>query len=359
MEPAAADSGAKPSVAEPRDASAAGSLRLWPARSDALMVGFWALLATCLARGLAPALPGSSAGIGELIVGVEQLAAFSTQLTLMLGAATCVRLLISTLESRSQVFRPVAIVTCAAALPVVISASSRHLSPGWLIALAGLSAALAIAASLPALREAHTRAAGLVLLAVTAGSLVNATGRMLALYASQQVHAGLFGFARGVATVGLALDAASVFIVVVWLCRRSRLAAFLGIVLVCVAGFLAWAGTHGGEVASWRVVTGRALSALTAHPDPFMGSGVRYSVEILAILLGAVTLWLRSPYGVGAALAFALLARVSGDVPLCSLMLMLAALSAVRASLEPLERSPFAAGDTGRRASLEVVAPTR
>jgi hypothetical protein len=58
-------------------------------------------------------------------------------------------------------------------------------------------------------------------------------------------------------------------------------------------------------------------------------------------------------------LCFALLARVSGDVPLCSLMLMLAALSAVRASLQTPKRDSAAAEPLGRRAPLEVMPVTR
>jgi hypothetical protein len=71
-----------------------------------------------------------------------------------------------------------------------------------------------------------------------------------------------------------------------------------------------------------------------------------------------VTLWFRSPPGVGETLTFALLARVSGDVPSCALMLMLAAFCAVRASLQPV-RPHETAVSSGRRASLEVVPATR
>lgn len=355
---APAESGSGKAGASPSQALPA-ALPMWSTRSDVLMVGFWALLATCLGRALAPALPGSSAGIGELIVGVEQLAAFSTQFTLMLGAATCVRLLISTLECRLHLFRPVALVTCAAALPVILSASSRHLSPDWLIALVGLSSALALASLFPALRARHSRAAGLVLLGVTSGSLVSAGGRILALYASQQVHAGLFGMARGVATAGFLVDALTIAVVTLWIGRRLRHGALIALALLVTSIALSWAATQGQATEPWRVVVGRALAALTAHPDPLVGPAIRYVFEVLAILLAMVVIWLRWPLGVGAALAFALLGRASGDVPLCALMLMLSALSAVRASLEPEEPSQIAAESSGRRASLEVVAATR
>jgi len=349
-------------VASHHAASAAVQLRNWPPRSDVLLVGFWAVMASVLGRGLAPALPGSSAGIGQLIVGVEDLGAFSSQFMVMMGTAVCVRLLLTTLECRSYLFRPVAIVTCAAALPVVVSASSRHLSPEWLISLVGLSATLALASAMPALRAPHSRVAGLVLLTVTMGSLVSAAGRTIALYASQQVEATLFTVARGIATLGLLLDALSVAWVALWLARRLRLrGAWLIAGAVAVALAVAWTGQQGDpeDVATWGLVAGRALAALTAHPDPFIGPGIRYFIEVLALILGAITLWFQRPAGVGATLSFALLARVSGDVPLCALMLMLAALSAVRASLQSVEPDASTREPPGRRAPLEVIPATR
>jgi hypothetical protein len=107
------------------------------------------------------------------------------------------------------------------------------------------------------------------------------------------------------------------------------------------------------------LVAGRALASLTAHPDPFIGSGFRYFIEVLALLLSGTTLWLTRPSGVGAALCFALLARVSGDVPLCALMLMLSALAAVKASLQSAGPGELELEPPGRRAPLEVVPATR
>jgi len=335
------------------------SQRISATRAEVLLVGFWGLTATLLGRGLTSALPGSTAGIGPLIVGVEQIGAFASQFLVVLGVATCVRLLLSTLECRSYLFHPVAIVSSAAALPIVLSASSRHLSPAWLMALMGISAALALISALPALRMPHSRAAGLVLLTVTCGSIVSATGRIIALYASHQAHAGLFGLARGVATLGFLLDALSVALVGIWLARRFRFGLVLVLLLAASAALVVWLGVREEEGGAWPLVVGRALSALTANPDPFISSGVRYFIEIAAICAASVTLWLEWPLGVGAALCFALLARVSGDVPLCSLMLMLAALSAVRASLQIPRREPRRIEPSGRRAPLEVMPVTR
>jgi hypothetical protein len=340
----------------------ATSVRVVATRFDLIVVGVAALVASVVGRALAPALPGSSAGIGSLISGVEQLASFATQFMAVMGVSTCVRLLLSTLDSPSRSFRSIAILSSAAGLPIVISASSRHLSTAWLIALVALSAALGIAAARPALRAAQSRAAGLMLLTVTLGSMVSAFGRVLALYASQQVEAELFGLARGIATAGLLLDVLSVLLAAAWVARRWRFGAGLVAGLASLAALVVWVGSHGVDPADgegWGRFTARALLSLTAHPDPFVDSGLRYFVEIYALLVASVALWSRRPPGVGEAVCFALLARVSGDVPSCALMLMLASFCAVRASLEPVRPRKEASPGVGRRASLEVVPATR
>jgi hypothetical protein len=196
-------------------------------------------------------------------------------------------------------------------------------------------------------------------LTVTCGSIVSATGRIIALYASHQAHAGLFGLARGVATLGFLLDAMSVGLVAIWLARRFRFGLGLVLMMGAAAALVVWLGARDEDGGAWPLVVGRSLAALTAHPDPFIGSGLRYFIEIAALSCAAVTLWLEWPTGVGAALCFALLGRVSGDVPLCSLMLMLAALSAVRASLQTPRREPQRIEPSGRRRPLEVMPVTR
>jgi hypothetical protein len=335
--------------------------RVLATRFDVILVGVAALVASTIGRAVAPALPGSSAGIGGLITGVEQLASFSSQFMAVLGVSTCVRLLLTTLDAPSRSYRSLAILATTAGLPMIISASSRHLATGWLIAMVGISAALALVAARPALRAPQSRAAGLMLLLVTLGSLVTAFGRLLALYASQEVQAELFGLARGIATAGLFIDALSVLLAAVWIARRWRFGMGLMASLASLASIAVWIGVQSEAVdgQGWPRFLGRALASLTAHPDPFVQPGLRYFVEIYALFVAALSLCLRRPVGVGEALCFALLARVSGDVPACALMLMLASFCAVRASLQPVRPHEAVSPALGRRASLEVVAATR
>jgi hypothetical protein len=294
------------------------------------------LLATLVARALAPALPGSNVGIGRLILGVDQLAAFLSQFVVIVGAATCVRLLMrSMIERRLSYFqRLVSVVLSAAAIPIVLSAANRQIEPVWLMTLVGLSGAVVLVSVVPALRRPEARAAALVLGVATLASLVWASARVMALEASNIAYASLFEVAQGIASVGLLLDAASTAIAAFWLARQRREGLWLVLAAAALAALGVWAaasGEAGGD--TWRVVISRSLAALAPHPDPFVSTVLRYFVEGWAVLLAGVALWTQRRTQLGPTFAFALLARASGDVPICALMLLLAALSTAFLSL--------------------------
>jgi hypothetical protein len=305
--------------------------------ADTRLLAFAALLATLVARALAPALPGSNAGSGRLISGVDQAAAFLSQFVLIVGAATAVRLLMRSMVDRrlGYVHRLVSVVGSAAAIPIVLSAANRQIEAPWLIALVLLSSAVALASLFPAMQRPPGRAAALTLGVATLASLVWAGSRVLALEASDHAYASLFEVAQGGATAGLLLDIASTLVAAVWLARQSRQNVWWLAAAVVAALALAWAGFGGAEAAPWRVVVNRSLAALAAHPDPFVSAALRYFVEAWAVLLASVALWSQRHNALGPAIVFALLARASGDVPICAMLLLLAALSMALATVTP------------------------
>lgn len=296
------------------------------------MVGGCSVVASGLGRAIAPALPGTSSGIDGLISKLDQMSAFLTQFVVVMGVATAARLLLFALQYRLLIFRPVAVLSCAFVFPLVVTASSHRLGSGWLLAMLGSSAIVATAAAGPSLRNAHSRFAGLVLCVATAGSLVAATAKILGLNASRQAQASLFATARGVSSVGLALEILLLVVVTLWLVRRERRLAVGVAAIWALSAAAAWAGVHGEVAAPWRMFAGRALSSLTTHPDPYLGTGVRYTVEVASVLMAGLALTQNRTRGVGQAVAFALLAGASADVPVCGLMLVLSSLLAIRAS---------------------------
>ena len=111
-----------------------------------------------------------------------------------------------------------------------------------------------------------------------------------------------------------------------WATRFAILAAF----------FLAWGAAKGGAegAPAWQVIAHRALDRLLLLPRPWgVAPAFRYFVETLAPLLGVVALVRRREMpAIAGAFALLLIARSTPDIPLCSLGLALAALSAVLAS---------------------------
>jgi hypothetical protein len=321
--------------------------------TDTRLVALAALLATLVARALAPALPGSNVGIGRLILGVDQLAAFLSQFVVIVGAATSVRLLMrSMIERRLSYFqRLVSVVLSAAAIPIVLSAANRQIEPVWLATLVCLSAAVALVSVVSALRRPQARAAALVLGVATLASLVWASARIMALEASNIAYASLFEVAQGIASVGLLLDAASTAFAAFWLARQRREGRWLVLAAALLAALAVWAAASGdgaGGSDAWRVVMARSFAALAPHPDPFVSMALRYFIEAWAVLLAGVALWSQRGTQLGATLAFALLARASGDVPICALLLLLAALSTAFLSLSPADSDREALRTAGK-----------
>lgn len=297
--------------------------------TDTRLVAVVALAATVVARGLAPALPGSSFASGPLILGVDRVAAFLSQFAVIVGAATCVRLLLRAMIERrlSYAQRLISVVMSAAAIPIVLSAANRQIEPAWLLVLVGLSGGVALASLAPAMRSPQARAAALVLGVTTLATLVWAGARILALEASNVAYTSLFRAAEGIATLGLAFEGIACAITVFWLGRQKPWGTWLVASATLAAVAIVWAGVGEPNADAWRVVVARALGALTPQPDPLVADTLRYFVEVSAIVLAAAALAsLRRPE-VGPIVAFALLARASGDTPLGALMLMLAALS--------------------------------
>lgn len=326
------------------------------------VVAVLALVATVIARGLAPALPGSAAGIAGWIHASDTASMLLSQLLVVSGALVVFRLLIRTLRhgELGVVYRLLAVPLGAAALTIIMAAAQAPARPAMSLGLAVITSVMAIAATFPTLAAPRTRAAGFVLGVVGTASFVHVLARMLALRASEQALASLFTMAQSVSTLSFVLDVASIALVAVWLGARNRSrATAVAVVLVGVSALVAWGAMRGsGDNASlWEVLASRSLAGMTQGPAPLVLVPLRYSVGILALLAAAAVLAVpgRNP-AVQALFALALLARTSTDIPLCALCLVIAALLGPLASLaerrdgkgEPTDRTPYQTAEAPR-----------
>lgn len=296
------------------------------------------LLAAVVSRGIAPALPGSKAGLGRVIEVSDRAAALLTQLFAFAGTMLAIRLALWTLRDRALgiVYRLLAVPATACVVTLVLASATHQLDTPIALVLATTSALIALAATVPALASPRTRAAGIVLLLSASAAFLREAAVLMALRASDQAHVSLFAHSRSVATVAFGLDIGAVIVAVLWIAGRRRLLGFLlwGVLLLAAA-VVAWGASLGSQYDArlWQVLAARALAEMTPSPDPFVVPIVRNTVETLVVLVAvaALVLPLRSSI-VQSAVAAALLARASTDVPALALLMTLAALLAALAA---------------------------
>jgi hypothetical protein len=311
----------------------------WPPAALLRGLGALALLASLLARGIAPALPGSMTGIGLWIVLSDQAAAFLSQLFVVASSLLAVRLLVAAVrEPRlGAAFRVGAVPTAAAVLTLVIAATKGPIDAQWTLGLGLVSALLAAGAAPLALRVAHTRAVGLVLGFAATAAVLQVCARLVALQASGQALPTLFGTARSLATAGLAVDVVVLALVGLWLAAgRWKWAALVAGPLLASCLTLSWAAVCGSHYQApvWQVFASRIFAELTRHPTPWVPPLLRYAVDIATFAtVVALLVSRRRDAAVHVAVALALLVRGATDIPVLALALALAALIAALASL--------------------------
>ena len=304
------------------------------------------LLASLVGRGLAPALRGARAGIGRFIDRTQFAGELLTQLAVFAGAMIAVRLAFATLRERrlGAAYRVVGTMASATIVTLVVASSARQLELGYGLTLGLSTATLALAASVPATRAAATRAAGFVLALAAASAFAHLLAGFLAVRASERALLPLFSVARGVATLGFTLDVASLLVAALWIAgKRWWPAAIASALLMGIALFLAWGAVHGSQYGAplWQVLVARILAQVTPQPAPLVATLFRYWTEVLALFTAAAVLASRSrPASVAAAVALAILARTSCEVPALGLALALSALVAALTSVDDRSATP-------------------
>jgi hypothetical protein len=310
--------------------------------SDAWLrfVALLAFLASLLGRSIAPALPGSRAGIARWITLSEQAAELLSQAFALAGIMLIVRLGFTSLRERSLgiVYRLAAAPATACIVTLVMWSTSQHLAPEFTLGLAFSSAVLALAASAPAIGSSHTRALGFVLLFAGSAAFAHVIAAVLAVRASDRALLPLFAAARTLATLAFVLDFVCLVIAGLWAAARRWVpAGVVAGIVVLVSLLVAWGASRGSEynASLWQVLAARGLSQIAPQPAPFVVPWLRHAVEVLAPLTAIAVLFARArPGKVQAAVAFAVLARGSTDVPALALVLSLSALLAALSSIE-------------------------
>jgi hypothetical protein len=307
-----------------------------------------AIVASLLGRAIGPSMEGLAVGLGR-IIGAVQLA--GGVLSQVLAVAAIVLAMGEILVvSRSRVPATVRLGSIglggAVVLVCFLASPRRESLPDALVVLMSLSSiAFAILAGVSALKASFSRAAGLILILVGAGSLL----RLIAVaIASQSRAAGggrLVVVAGAVSTVGFLAGVVAVAIAAAWIASRSRKLASPGtLVPLALALFLTQRArfADGDDAGAFSVLVHRAVERLIARPLPLLPAAFQIFVAVLAPLLAIAAIASRpargagaaalAPPAIGAAIALALLMRDAADMPLGALALVIASLTVALAA---------------------------
>jgi len=327
------------------------------------------LAAALLSRALAPALPGTAAGLDRWIGVSRALGAVTSAQFFVVGSMVLVWLAVASLaESRLPVAaRVVALPLSFTVIVIAVAAVVSTIEPRWLLWLGASSGLVAVASAPRALSAGASRAAGLVVLVAGLSAFVEILARALALRSGERALAGWFWGAQAVATVSFVLELVALLLVALWVGGRRTWGAAVGAAVVAaVAVATTAAGIRGLGVDAHpvEVFLARALGELTRHPRPLVPLSMLHALEVAryALVLVAVLVPARAPTS-AAALALALLAVGSTDVPACAVMLAIAALLAplgavhLAAAAGPLPHPSGAASATAPGAPEEPSPP--
>lgn len=311
-------------------------------------VALIAVVSALLSRAVAPALPGTAAGIEGWITTSRLLAAVTSAHFVVLAAALLVWLALGALVTAElpPLVRVAAFPVSSAIIVMSISAILSTITPRWLLWTGTLSGLMAVAAAPRAIAMPRSRAAGFVLAIAGLSAFVEAIARVLAIRASERALAGWFLGAQAIATVSFVLELLAVLVLGLWVGgRRPKTMAVGAVAVALVAGIVTTVGARGTlvDAASLEVFVARAFGELTRHPRPLVPLAVLHAVEVSRFVLVTAALLVPGRSAAAAtALALACLAIGNADIPACSVMLTLAALVALLESFATRrgERTP-------------------
>lgn len=287
------------------------------------------LVASLLARGLTPALPGSMVGIERAIVWTGRLTSLLTLLAATGLVAGIARLGTAIVASpRAPLLaRLVAIPAVTFGCMLLLFASFRPLEPLMALLLGVSAAVVGVLSARHSARERQKRAAALVLGLISSGGLVHVVSRKLTQDASDAANLAAFRVAQWIETCGVALDLLALALTLVWLQKRSPrgrvlVPVVLGVASLCVV--LSLRGSAPGA-STLSVLLARGLDELGRGQTSLLPASFSQLLSISSLLIAAAAL-LGGAGELGLVLAACLAARGALDIPIPALLLELGAL---------------------------------
>ena len=205
-------------------------------------------------------------------------------------------------------------------IALVIPSLVRRLPAGPTVVLALGATLVALSASGSAIRAPHTRAVAVALAAFSTAALVRLLAWELAVIAGEHASARLYGWSRGVATAGVALEAVAQLAGAAWLATRTRfLGQAMSSLALAAAFVVTWGaarGVHTGA-APWQAALHTALADAPGTPPPYALSAIATFLVASSIFFALIALLQpNQAVSVTSSLSLALISRGAFDAPL-------------------------------------------
>ena len=314
-----------------------GSLS-WLVRS----IGVCAVVATVLGVIVVPGLHGNAT---DKVVSFWDPAA--NTFAYAMGLLTSAGIVISTVDligSRRAETIPGAIVVAGSSLLLVLlivavyarrEAAQPQIQVTLLVAV--VSSLVASTAGGLSVGRPHTRALALLLSGFALAALVRLAAWELATLGGERANVGLYAASRGVATLGVILEAAGQLAAAVWIGTRGRAGLALSSLAAAGAFVVTWGAALGAQADASPLAAAlhSSLSVASTLPAPYALSGAASFLTVSAVLLGAAALaQLAQPPTIAAAFAMALVSRAAFDAPLRAAAIVVAAQWALVAAFD-------------------------
>lgn len=306
-----------------------------------------------LGRAVAPAAQGIRVGLGRLLRAVEITGATLSQIFAMGSIAVAVSAIFTASRTRLPYTLRVSAIALGGFVVLTSFWAARTPIPGVSAALIGVSASLlALVSAGTSFGAPFARGPALVLGLTAAASLLRLAAVALAYQAAEPGAARAAAVARGVATAAFAVDAVSLSAATAWIAAQSawkRRAAqappsepsprkltspitvvILALSLLCTRQALIGAADDSGAL---NVLLWRTAERLMTRPDPAVPLGFRIFAAFLAPLVAVAAVATRGAIpALTSSVALILVARMSPEVPICALVLLIASLCVALAS---------------------------
>jgi hypothetical protein len=296
------------------------------------------LVAMLLGRVLGPALAGVFMGADGLVQGVGAAGELVSQAFALLAMLAAISAVLAVARSRLPLvvrfsaisLGGVGILTTLWALHEPVPTPSAGL-------VSGCAAVVALLAAGSAFRAPFARGPAVVVGLVAVGALVRLVAVALALQADGAGGSHLGALAGSFATVAFVADALAAVTAVAWVAGAAGRGAAgaprlvnawtilpLGLAMMGARWALMGETAESSPVA---LLVWRSSVRLLTLPEPGVSTGIRVFFAFLAPLTAVVALLVRGPVpALGAAVALALAARGSVEMPPCALMLVVGSL---------------------------------